>query len=202
MSNADSDRAPDRQSPSELLEYRAVSGLAIAALLLGLLSAMAEASLVLWGVPLIAAITSIVALVRIDRSGGALAGRAAALCGLVLSVFFGAAAPAHYVSTERLLSDRAEQVGRQWFAALAHDEPQVAHQLGLSAAARARTSNPGQLWNYYRNAADRRRDLERFVAEPLIRALLALDGNATARLYDTRESRSPISKRSSRKPTP
>lgn len=186
MSNADSNSRPGGRSQGDQVEYRAISGLAIGGLLLGIASASALAGQVLWGVPVLGAITSLVAVLRIDRAAGTLAGRPAALWGLALSVFFGAVAPAHFLSHERLLARRAEDLGRQWFAALAQGEPPVARQLGLPAKSRARLSDPAQLWAYYRDVSGQRHDLEQFVAEPLIRTLLALGSQATVRLYDTR----------------
>jgi hypothetical protein len=73
----------------------------------------------------------------------------------------------------------------EWFAALASDQPQVAHQLVSAYVQRARLSDRQELWAYYRNSADRGGALKSFVAEPLIRTLLTLDGRAQVRLYET-----------------
>jgi hypothetical protein len=186
MSHAHPNPRAGSRPQSDPVEYQAISGLAIAALLLGIASVSALAGLVLWGVPVLGVVTSLVALLRIERAAGALAGRSAARWGLALSVFFGAVAVAHFISNERMLANRAEQVARQWFAALAAGNPPVARQLGLPAKSRARISDPAQLWNYYRDVVNQRRDIEQFVAEPLIHTLLALDGQATVRLYANR----------------
>jgi hypothetical protein len=169
----------------EAADYRAVSRLAVAALLLGLISSVAMLGVAGWTVPLLGAIVSIGALVHIRRSGGTLAGRSAAIAGLALCTLFGTAATAEFFNTQRLLSDRAERLALEWFEALAHGEPQLAHQLGSGYMQRARVSDAEQLWTYYRGSSDRRRSLEAFVKEPLIRTLLALDGRAKFRLYDT-----------------
>jgi hypothetical protein len=84
-----------------------------------------------------------------------------------------------------MLASRAEQVALQWFAALANEEPQIAQQLSSPAGLRAHLSDPAKLWTYYRNSADRRRELERFVNDRLVRTLLALDGASKVRLYST-----------------
>ena len=186
MSHANSNPRPSSRPQSDPVEYQAISGLAIGALLLGIASASALAGQVLWGVPVLGVVTSLVALLRIERAAGALAGRRAAQWGLALSMFFGAVAVAQFISNERLLAGRAEQVSRQWFAALAAGDLPLARQLGMPAKTRARISDPTQLWNYYRDVAGQRRDLEQFVAEPLIHTLLALDGAATVRLYANR----------------
>ena len=137
-------------------------------LVLGIVSVAALAGQVLWGLPLVGAITAVVALARIDRSAGTLVGRRLALWGLGLSIFFGAIAAAHFLTNERLLADRAAEVGQKWFTALAHGEPQVARQLNVPFKSRARTSDPAELWVHYREAAGDRKDLEQFVADPLI----------------------------------
>lgn len=195
MSSTDSELPSSRRSASraqtnqeasgELPEYQAVSGLAVGSLVLGIVSVAALAGQVLWGLPLVGAITAVVALARIDRSAGTLVGRRLALWGLGLSIFFGAIAPAHFLTNERLLADRAAEVGQKWFTALAHGEPQVARQLNVPFKSRARTSDPAELWVHYREAAGDRKDLEQFVADPLIRALLELNGRAVVRQYGT-----------------
>ncbi len=192
-------RHPAERDPAE---YRAVSGLAIGALLLGIASVSALAGQVLWGVPLVGTITALAALVRIDRAGGALAGRPAALWGLALSVFFGAIAPAHFLTSERLLARRAEEVGRQWFAAMAQGEPQVARQLALPARSRAKISDPAQLWNHYRDVAGkspRPGTIRRRTADP--RASRSTDRRRSGSTT-LRQSAFPTSKPSLSRPMP
>jgi hypothetical protein len=185
MSQADSSSSLRPPTAGEPLEYRALSGMAVGGLLLGVLSVSALAGQALWGVPLVGAIVSLVALARINRSQGDLTGRTAALAGLALSVFFGTIAPAQFLSNERMLANRAEEVARQWFDALAHGEPTVAKQLCLAPRQRARLADSNELWAYYRQLPEQRKELTQFVGEPLVRALLALGDRATVRLYET-----------------
>ena len=77
---------------SELPDYHPVSGLAVAGLMLGLLSAIALIDPIGWLLPPVGILLSAVALWRIARSSPAMVGRKAALVGLSLSVLLGAAA--------------------------------------------------------------------------------------------------------------
>ena len=72
----------------EMADYRPVSGIGIAALLIGLAAPLALVHPMLWCVPAIGAGVAIVALVRIRRSEIPLIGRKAAILGLVLSLLF------------------------------------------------------------------------------------------------------------------
>ena len=74
------------------LGYRPVSGLAVAALIVGCVSALALVSPVFWVVPLVGAALALVAVRDVTRSGVAKAGGLAAVAGLALSLGFGAQA--------------------------------------------------------------------------------------------------------------
>ena len=178
-SGAEPERAIDSVEP----EYRDVSKAAILALVLGVLSGLAMASAMLWFLPELAIVTSLAALVGIQRSGGALAGRGLAQSGLFLSVLFGTAAFVQFRETQRAYERRAETVALAWFQALAKGQPQLAHQIRLPANTRARTQDNEELWTFYRNVADRQKELRQFVGEKLVRTLLALDGQAKVQLY-------------------
>ena len=66
MSDTDSNSVVSRPSQGDPVEYRAISSLAVAGLLLGIASVSALAAQVLWGVPLVGAITSLAAVLRIE----------------------------------------------------------------------------------------------------------------------------------------
>ena len=105
---------------------------------------------------------------------------------MFLGVLFGTAAFVQFRETQREYERRAEAVAMAWFQALAADQPQLAHQIKLSGNMRARTQDPEELWTFYRNVADRQKELRQFVGEKLVRTLLALNGKAKVRLYQTR----------------
>ena len=71
--------------------YHSVSSVAVVALVVGILSPLAFAHVLLWSLPLVGVAVSLAALVQIDRSDGVLIGRKAAIVGLVLSLIAGLA---------------------------------------------------------------------------------------------------------------
>ncbi len=99
--------------------YRAVSGLAVAALVLGGLSSLALVSPMLWALPLLGAGLAAAALADVSREGAEKAGRAAALAGLALSVGFGAQAVTARFVARRIMADRARTVTAAWLDAIA-----------------------------------------------------------------------------------
>ncbi len=77
---------------ADIVEYRALCVLAVAALILGLASPLAVVDPLLWTVPICGTIVSAAALWRIARNSS-LTGRRLALAGLWLSVVFAVAGP-------------------------------------------------------------------------------------------------------------
>jgi len=99
----------------ELPDYRPISGLAFVALLAGLASAAALAHPILWCLPLLGLVVSLVALRRLAAAERPMVGRRAAVGGLALSLVFGVAAPTRFFSRQFWLQARAEHVAEQWF---------------------------------------------------------------------------------------
>lgn len=87
--------------------YRPVSVPAIAALVLGALSALALVSPLLFVVPLVAVAVAVAALADVEREGAAKAGRLAAVAGLALAVGFGAQALTSGVVARSIAAGRA-----------------------------------------------------------------------------------------------
>jgi hypothetical protein len=112
------------------IQYRALSGFAVAALLLGIASSVALASPLLWVVPALGCAAAGLALWSINRNPTQLTGRALAIAGLALSVLFGAAAPARLLSHNILLENRAKEFAARWFEFLAAGDAHRAYQLG------------------------------------------------------------------------
>ena len=106
---------PDHLSPmfdaadEEVARYRAVSSLALAGLLVGLLSPLAMFTEALWFVPLAALVLSGLALRRIAVRAPDLVGRPAALAGLLLGVAFLVAAPVDDLVYRYYLRQQARQ---------------------------------------------------------------------------------------------
>jgi hypothetical protein len=111
---------------AHLSAYHTASPLAVASLLLGLLSPVCGLGPMLLMVPLAGVAAAIAALRQIAASDGALFGRRAALIGLVLSVAFGFASAGHALATRQLRISQANELGRQWIAQLLHGDTKKA----------------------------------------------------------------------------
>ena len=124
------------EADDDTIQYRALSGTAVAALLLGIASSVALASPLLWVVPVLGCAAAILALRSISRNPAQLTGRWLAIAGLSLSVLFGTAAPARLLSRNMLLENRAKEFAARWFEFLAAGDVHRAHQLRRPAPSR------------------------------------------------------------------
>jgi len=113
-------------------DYRAVSRLAVAALMLGLASVLALITPVLWFLPVLASVLGFAALVRIKQNAATLIGRKAALIAIALGVTFAVAAPARAISRGVWLGARARSFAEVWLDFLRGGQPYHAHQLTQS----------------------------------------------------------------------
>jgi hypothetical protein len=172
-------RDADEQEVS--LEYRPVSVWAIVVLVLGLLSATAFVHPLLWLIPPLGVVSGLLTLRRIRTQEPRPFGRSMALAGVALSVFFGVAAGAHLWSYRYLGQIEARYTAQQWFEYLRQGEPQKADQLCENPLTRPPLDDG--LWGFYRTHQDAREGLRKFVANPLVRTLLALGKKAQARPY-------------------
>ena len=113
-------------------EYRAVSPLAVVALLLGLASAAALAHPLLAVVPLAAIVLSTLALRTIAAAARQAAGRGLAVAGLCLAtLFLGWGLAAHFQHQATIRSQAREFVD-DWLQILASGDLQRAHQLHVA----------------------------------------------------------------------
>lgn len=168
----------------EEVDYRSVSGKAVAGLVLGVLSATALIHPLLWFVPAAAAGFSLLALREIGREDNRLVGRVAALAGLALGLFFGTAAACGYYVRRAMAIDEARQTADMWFDKLQHDEPHRAHQLSIPPGERFPIDEPN-LWEAYRGLPKMSAGLKEFVEKPAVAALLKLGPRAKVRYYST-----------------
>lgn len=175
-----------RESPDPtdtLMQYRAVSLRALAALLLGIASPLAFVGPLLWLLPAIGVLAAVAALREIRGSGYALTGRTAAVAGLSLSLLCGTAAVTHQVAQRWWIRREAIDVSLAWFQFLLREQPHLAHQITLRLEERL---PPGEdPWAFYRGYASAADALRGFVQQPLIRTLLALQRTATVRYWST-----------------
>ena len=159
----------------ELAEYRAVSRLAVAALILGLASVLALITPVLWFLPVLAVITGLAALLRIKHNPSTLIGRKAALIAIALGVTFGVAAPARAISRGIWLGARAQRFADAWFDFLRAGQSYHAHQLTRPAGRRLPLDE--HLPDRYTDA-DLEEEFEGFLRRPVTASLLRLRDRA------------------------
>jgi hypothetical protein len=185
MSNSEVEpRLPIDPQDDELTRYQSVSGLAFAALLLGLLSWTAMFTPWLWWVAFAGVATGAAALARIRRLAPALLGRKPALIGLLLSVAFSFAGPAEMLANRWLIRNEGRRIAAEFLRDIRQGRPAAAHQLTLPAGRRA-PAGVDLEGSYYYAGSDSRAGLEALVAQPEIQTLLTLDGKARIRYYDT-----------------
>lgn len=164
----------------EVPEYRPVSTLAVAGLLLGMSSVLAFVHPILWMLPLGGAIASGWALARLCSPEALQIGRKAALVGLTLSLVLGAAAPVRWNMFRWQLRAESRLMSRAWFEALREGDPYGAHQLTWLKSQRVPPDD--DLIARYAEP-EHRREIEEYVQEPHVRALLSLGKYATVRYF-------------------
>jgi len=181
--HADAPRLSATQD-ADLVGYHALSAMAVAGLVLGLLSALALLAPMLCILPGLGVVVSGWALWRIHRNAAALAGRRLAQCGLLLSILFGVAPAVDGLVYRRLLRKEARQFAAMCFEYLMQEQPQApqkAYQLTLPPPFRQPLDE--HLWDFYRHSTRWREGLEKYVKMPLVRTLLALGPKAEVRYY-------------------
>lgn len=163
-----------------LPDYRAISGLAIAGLLLGLASILTFVHPVLWVIPLAAVIVCWLALRAIAAQPSTLMGRHAALIGMTVALTCGVSCPIQYVLYRYQLRTEAVATAREWFAALRENRPFVAHQLSLSPEGRWSLDEAALVSRY----AEEPTGLKAYVKNPTVRLLLVLGKQCHVRFYE------------------
>ena len=170
------------QETNEGEDYHAISPAAVGSLILGLLSPVVLAGMLLWVIPAIGIGLALLALRSIRRSGGALTGRGVALTGLFLCTLFATAAPVQVLYAKHSLAQAARPIVAAWFDFLRHGEPEKALQLTMPAAQRRELNE--SLWDYYGSSKENRDQLEGFVASPVPRFVLEQGEKCQARFYE------------------
>lgn len=176
MSSSQIDSLNQKTASDGTIQYRAVSGLAVLALVLGILSAAAMVGPILWSIPLLAAITALIAMRRI-RASDDLVGWNIAFLGLLLAVLFGIAGPARTMSRQHWLASRAEAFCDQFFKFLQVKNSHAAHQLRQPAGTRKPLSD--KLAESYEKDAASQAGLEKFIAEEPVKSLLEVADKVT-----------------------
>lgn len=163
--------------------YRAVSALAVVALLASPVALVALVDPRMWWLPAACAGGAIWALDRVRRSGGELLGRKAALAALAVSIFSLAAAVSMTTFREFRITREADQWAQRWFDLMRRNSPAEAYQLQVDP--RSRQEFSAGLWDFYRTRPVQARALRTFVTRQPMRALLELGERAEIRLCGT-----------------
>jgi hypothetical protein len=169
---------PNQLRPDEkpLAEYRAVSRAAVAALLLGLASALVLLTPVLGFVPVAAAITAVLALRSIAAARGQLVGRIPAIAGLCLAMMFLAWGVTRHISRQQALEAAARRVADSWLALVQNGKVELAHQYRLPPA--SRIAEGAALTEYYAKNAEAEQELKTFKTQSGIVDLVAAGPSA------------------------
>jgi hypothetical protein len=110
-------------------DYRTVSSLAVVSLIVGIAAPLCLFAPLLSVIPLFGAALAIVALRRVDLSGGVMIGRRAALLGLALCVGSLCAASSHSFAFRYLRIKQAAAVGSEWIGLVVAGQTQQAFDL-------------------------------------------------------------------------
>ncbi|MGQ9821216.1 MAG: hypothetical protein ACUVQK_05095 [Thermogutta sp.] len=172
-------------APAEAAEYRPLSGLAVSALIAGVIAPLAFFSPFLWLIPALALILGVWAEVAIRRQDPPRLGRTAARIGAALGLFLLAAAPARWFTHRALVDAEARRFGWAWLELVRAGDLLRAHQLSMSAPLRQPMDET--LPEKYAVGQPARRDLEAFLGRSETQALLALGkrGGVQIRYFDT-----------------
>ncbi len=160
--------------PQEVEQYRSLSALAIASLLLGVVSAFAVAHPGAWVIAVAAVVCGLVAQIRVARRPDTLTGRRLALLGMGLGLFFGCWGVSRYTTYNWALTRDARSFAEQWLAAARDGELEVAHQATLGK--RRRQPEGTILTEYYQNNPEQLNAMQEFFSEGMAKRLVDLKG--------------------------
>jgi hypothetical protein len=163
----------------DVAQYARVSRLSIAALILGLLSAAALYSQMMWCLPAAGAMLAIAARRSIARSEDVVSGRRAAVIGLVLSLLFGAWAAVRFYARERVLSQQAREHAEQWIDFVREGRLYEAHQLRLTQ--HERQPPDADLAEYYETDEMMGHDFNEFCGDPSVKKIAELGDTGRVR---------------------
>ncbi len=185
MAQTDHSHAHLSEQPEEEVEqYRPVSGLAVAALIVGLLSlgAWIEPFLVILGI--IGFFVGLAAMWQIARSAPEMVGRKAALAGLFLSVFALVGAGSQWYTHRMLVRKEATHFAQRWFDLLLNKQTGKALEMTSDAGSQP---EPVMVDDSLQTppGAPEAPSAESYAKRPDIRAILAVADRARARYYQT-----------------
>jgi hypothetical protein len=168
---------------ADITEYRAISGLAVVGVIVGLLAPLALMHPLLGFLPATGIVVSALALKRILQASPALIGRKAALLRLGLSLLFGAMAGADWFTYRLLVDWEARKFAHHWYEFLRQGEPLKSAQLREHPGARLPLDE--RIADHYVAGSEDYRYVQDYLRRPEVRSLLALGPKADFRYYDT-----------------
>ncbi len=151
--------------PDELIQYHALSPMAIASLILGILAGIGLLWVPMALIGLGAVIAALLALRAIGDGSSGLVGRRLALSGLLLGIFFLVAAPVHRVMHGYFLCGQAREVADGWFAELKRGSLTNAHRMTIAPSRREKSH--AMISNYYQTTRE-----NKFYNRPTVRLLV------------------------------
>jgi hypothetical protein len=162
----------------EVTGYRTLSALAIVALLFGLASPLCYAWPLLMGIPIFGAALCILAMQRIDASDGALAGRWAAVAGLMLCVASGAATISYDLVTRSIRTRQATEFAHDWLEMLLAGKGEEAFLLTVAGNRPEPPPEPG-------TPPPEKTPLQEFLEHPVVTELKAAGANSQIQSGET-----------------
>jgi hypothetical protein len=147
-----------------VVQHRPVSRLAVASMLLGLVSAAAIANPLAWCVPIVGVTLAIAALRTLSTENSMVLGRKAALAGLVMALLFGSCGMTRYFARQQWLYRQARPLAQRWIELVREGRLYEAHQ--LHSPQRDRISPGGDLDDFYQGEDGAQSSLEVFFEQP------------------------------------
>lgn len=163
--------------------YRPISRFAVFALLLGILSALALISPLMWVVPLVAIGIAVTALRITSSRSKEVAGRSLALAGLILAMLFGTWAPTRQFSRDWMLRSRSQQFSQHWLDLVRQNRLEEAHQLHLPH--RSRLPDNASLKSYYSLEGTPQKDFIEFFNSPALQKLISAGEQVKVKLRES-----------------
>ncbi len=160
--------------PEQVVEYRTFSVLAIIGLILGLASPLCFGAVLLMVIPLVGIAVAILALRQIAASDGALAGRWAAVTGLILCVVFVLAPVTRVLVLRAMRTRQADQFAREWIDLMLNGKTDRGFRLTLDSTRPPRSPESGE-------PPPKITPYEAFKELPVAKALVAAGADAEIR---------------------
>jgi hypothetical protein len=168
------------QNADELGQYRSLSTLAVAALVLGLCSPLAFVGPLLLAIPLISVAVAWLALARIRASANCLTGRPLAIAGIVLAVVFAVASLTHVYVRDKLSTRLAGDAAQRWLSLVSADRIDEALEV-MTPEALMKLQPPPPSRDVPRSPFEREKAVELLREDPLAHALEAAQEGKSVR---------------------